>query len=238
MVVSKPEPVRKRGKGERAPRPKDAATLIVYRIRRGRVEVLMGQRHAAHSFLPYRYAFPGGRVDPTDSRVRPATPMRRDVAAMLERKATPARARGLIAAAIRETFEETGLLIAGPDPAQGRSVPAGWQDFFATGGAPDFGALDYVARAVTPHWRPFRYNARFFMADSARFSGDLGGTGELLNLHYVSVADAVAKLELPLITTRVLEMVDDLALNPPRGGTRRKVPNFVHNGKFHDIYME
>ena len=47
--------------GTRAVRPKDAATLIIYRQRRGAVEVLMGQRHRKHKFLPERYVFPGGR---------------------------------------------------------------------------------------------------------------------------------------------------------------------------------
>src|SRR5690606_2556287 len=90
MASTREEPVR--APGTRAPRPRDAATLIVYRIRRGTVEVLMGQRHRRHSFLPGRYAFPGGRVDPLDSRVRAARPMRPDVEALLVRKATPGRA--------------------------------------------------------------------------------------------------------------------------------------------------
>jgi 8-oxo-dGTP pyrophosphatase MutT (NUDIX family) len=235
MAITQPEPVR--AAGTRAPRPRDAATLIVYRIRRGRVEVLLGCRHKKHSFLPDRYAFPGGRVDPQDSRVRPATPVRSDVEAMLLRKATPARARGLVAAAVRETFEETGMMIGAPDPEPHRPVPAGWRPFFDSGLAPDFGALDYVARAVTPHWRPLRFNARFFMVDGARLTGTLGGSGELLDLGYVPVAET-HRLELPLITTRVLELVEDLARHPPMPGAPRKVPNFVHNGEFHDIVME
>ena len=66
------EPFRK--PGNRAVRPKDAATLIIYRRRKGAIEVLLGKRHASHRFLPSRYVFPGGRVDRTDSRVRAATP--------------------------------------------------------------------------------------------------------------------------------------------------------------------
>ena len=226
-----------RAPGTRAPRPRDAATLIVYRIRRGTVEVLLGQRHRRHSFLPERYAFPGGRVDPHDSRVRAAAPMRPDVEALLARKTTPARARGLIAAAVRETFEETGLLVGAPDPEPHRPVPAGWRPFFATGMAPALDRLSYVARAVTPHWRPLRFDARFFMVDSAHLTGTLGGSGELLNLGYVPVAET-RRLELPLITTRVLELVEDLARDPPKPGARKAVPRFVHNGEHHEIYME
>lgn len=230
------EPVR--GPGIRAARPRDAATLIIYRQRGGVVEVLMGERHHKHRFLPQRYVFPGGRVDPHDSRVRVARPMRADIGELLRRTATPARARGLMAAAVRETFEEAGLLIGAPDPAPGRAVPENWRSFFANGIAPDFGDITYVARAVTPPWRPIRFNARFFMIDSRHVQGDLGrGTGELLNLTFVPVADA-QKLELALITKRVLELVETLAQHPTAAGSRKTVPNFVHNGTFHDIVEE
>ena len=65
-------------------RPFDAATLIIYRATPKRLEVLMGERHAKHKFMPNRYVFPGGRVDSNDSRVRVASPLRvfpRNVAA-------------------------------------------------------------------------------------------------------------------------------------------------------------
>ena len=227
-------PAEVRAPGTKAPRPKDAATVIIYRQRRGRVEVLMGERHRKHRFLPQRYVFPGGRVDPQDSRVRSATPLNPDVAERLTRRATPARARGLAAAAVRETFEETGLIIGKPDPEPHRSSPANWRPFFETGMAPCFENLIYIARAVTPVWRPIRFNARFFMLDSRHISGELAGSGELLDLTYVPIAETGA-LELPLITTRVLELVEDLARDPD---SLRSVINFHHNGKFHDPIEE
>ena len=224
--------------GTRAARPRDAATLIIYRLHRGAVEVLMGERHHKHKFLPQRYVFPGGRVDPEDSRVRPARPIRDDVMALLTRRATPARARALMAAAVRETFEEAGLMIGAPDPTPGRPVPENWRHFFATGMAPDFGDISYVARAVTPPWRPIRFNARFLMIDARHVQGDLGGgTGELINLTFVPVPET-QKLELALITKRVLELVEDLARNPPPPGARKTVAHFVHNGNHHDIVEE
>ncbi len=227
-------PAEVRAPGTRAPRPKDAATVIIYRQRRGRVEVLMGQRHRKHRFLPQRYVFPGGRVDPCDSRVRSATGLRDDVARRLMRTAAPARARALAAAAVRETFEETGLIIGQPDPEPHRTAPANWKSFFDTGMAPCFENLVYIARAVTPHWRPIRFNARFFMLDSRHVVGDLAGSGELLDLTYVPIA-GTAELELPLVTTRVLELVEDLARDP---GTLGHVSFFRHNGKAHDLFKE
>lgn len=234
-MVSLPQPVKE--PGAKAVRPKDAATLIIYRQRRNKLEVLMGRRHRKHKFLPQRYVFPGGRVDPQDSKVRSATPIRDDVAKLLTRRATPARARGIIAAAVRETFEEAGLIIGKPDPEPGRSAPANWRLFFDTGMAPSFEQLTYVARAVTPPWRPMRFNARFFMVDNKYVAGELGGDGELLDLTYVPIKDT-RELELPLITTRVLEMAEDLALHPPAPGELKTVTFFKHNGSFHDMIME
>ena len=54
-------------------RPRDAATLILYRRGSDGVRVLMGQRHSKHVFMPDKFVFPGGRVDPADARVRPLT---------------------------------------------------------------------------------------------------------------------------------------------------------------------
>ena len=229
------EPVRE--PGTKAIRPKDASTLIIYRERKGAVEVLMGKRHHKHKFLPRRYVFPGGRVDRTDSRVRSATPIRDDVAELLTRRATPAQAKGLIAAAIRETFEEAGLLIGKPDPEPHRSMPLNWRLFFETGMAPCFENLNYVARAVTPAWRPMRFSARFFMINNKHVAGELGGDGELLDLTYVPIA-ATAELELSLITTRVLELVENLVRHPPDPNTPRTIAKFHHNGIFHDLIPE
>src|SRR5216684_3737927 len=91
-------------------RPRDAATLILVR-ERGRIpEVLMGCRDAKHAFMPNRYVFPGGRVDKADAHVPIATPLDRHVKARLLKAATAQRAQALGVAAVRETFEETGLI--------------------------------------------------------------------------------------------------------------------------------
>ena len=67
-----------------------------------------------YPFMPNRYVFPGGRVDRADARVPIATPLDRHVKARLERAATSQRAQALGVAAVRETFEETGLMLAKP----------------------------------------------------------------------------------------------------------------------------
>ena len=103
--------------------------------------------------------------------------------------------------------------------------------------APSFEHLVYVARAITPPWRPMRFNARFFMVDHSHVTGELGGDGELLDLTYVPIR-RTGDLELPLITTRVLELVEDLARHPPLPWAMKTVTLFHHNGEGHDLIPE
>lgn len=171
-------------------RPKDAATLILYQGKGDDVRVLLGQRHHGHIFMPNAYVFPGGRVDPLDSRVAPDTSLRADVAARLERAASPARARAIAVAAIREMFEETGLLIAA-----GEGDGDQWHKEIR----PSLGVLDYFFRAITPTNRVRRFDARFFFADASHARGTLAGDGELQNLAWFSL-DETRDLEMAGIT--------------------------------------
>ena len=210
----------------RSPRPRDAATLILVRRSGGGPEVLLGQRHGGHAFMPNRYVFPGGRVDAGDHRVAVATPLRDAVRERLERAATPARAHALGVAAIRETFEETGLTIGAP-LRDGAAAPprAPWDFFAARGMGPALGALDYLYRAVTPPGRPRRFNARFFLADAADASGELKGDGELLDLRWTGLGDTLA-LPLPHVTRLVLKLVAAHLADPPPPDAPRPVPRF------------
>lgn len=198
-----------RGPDQPLVRPKDAATLVLYHQAAKGVEVLMGERHSRHRFMPNRYVFPGGRVDRADGRVRVGSELDRQVEARLTRACSPARARALAAAAIRETFEETGLILGTRDPKPGGRTHPDWADFFATGLAPALDKLDYVARAVTPPYRPMRFNARFFIADAEGAEGEIKGSGELLDLHWVEIGKA-RELPIPRITGIMLAHVEDL----------------------------
>src|SRR5499427_2728319 len=128
-------------------RPRDAATLILVR-QRGKVpEVLLGCRDAKHAFMPNRYVFPGGRVDRDDARVPVATPLDRHVRARLQKAATPRRAQALGVAAVRETFEETGLMLAKPlknGPPE-EDFGEHWKGFLDKGLAPALDCLDLIA---------------------------------------------------------------------------------------------
>jgi 8-oxo-dGTP pyrophosphatase MutT (NUDIX family) len=193
-------------------RPRDAATLIVVRQGPDGPEVLMGERSARHVFVPNNYVFPGGSVDRADAFVEPATPLEPHVLASLTRTATPRRAVALALAAIRETYEETGIVIGRPRVGKAGKAPAGWAEFYATGRQPVLGGLAYVARAVTPTTQPRRFNARFFAADAAVLGDDIlgehgGGSGELEGQHWVTIPKA-RTLKIRPITGLVLDEIE------------------------------
>src|SRR4051812_30230058 len=95
-------------------RPRDAATLILLDREGDEILVLMGRRHAGHAFMPGKFVFPGGRTDSADSRIAVATPLLPEEEARLTAgvgRISPSRARAIALSAIRETYEEAGLLI-------------------------------------------------------------------------------------------------------------------------------
>lgn len=184
-------------------RPKDAATLVIVR---GGEEVLMGVRNAQHAFMPNKYVFPGGRVDRADGQVTSPVDLKSDVAEKLTRGCTPHRARAIGMAVVRETFEETGLILGTDVGAPQKTRSANWRPFYETGLVPALDKIDYVARAITPPGRPRRFDARFFMVDAEHLVGDLDGNGELLNLTWVPLTDAL-ELDLPNITQLMIRFI-------------------------------
>jgi 8-oxo-dGTP pyrophosphatase MutT (NUDIX family) len=193
-------------------RPKDAATLIVI-DRTGRdPKVLMGRRHHGHRFMPGKFVFPGGRIEAGDRSMPAAGALNgRAETALLARVTRPTvqRARALGLAAIRETFEETGLLLGTKEYGPPASAPPGpWESFRERGVLPDLEALQLVARAITPPKRPKRFDTRFFAIDRDHVAdevpGIVGPDSELIELAWVSIAEA-KKLELPAITNTVLD---------------------------------
>jgi len=213
-----------------SPPVRDAATIILIRRDGPDPRVLMGRRGARAAFMPDRFVFPGGAVDPYDSRVD-APPADPGTARGL-RIDTPAEtARALPLTAIRELREETGLALgrADPDaPARAAGAPDPWRGFFAAGLAPRTDALRLVFRAVTPVGRPRRFDARFLTADADGLVGDpddfAGADAELSDLRWIDLAEARA-LKLPFITGIVLAELAARLADPeaPRG-----IPYFHH----------
>lgn len=198
-------------------KPRDSATLILVRSDGPEMRVLMGRRHERHSFMPGKFVFPGGAVDPCDAVVRPAVDLESRTLAklMLRMRGRPSarRARALAMAAVRETFEETGLILGRRAPALSSVAGAGaWQPFLDLGFAPDLSQLALIARAITPPGRTRRYDSRFFLAHASGLANldapARRANDELLAPRWFSFTEALA-LDLPSITREILSGVRD-----------------------------
>jgi 8-oxo-dGTP pyrophosphatase MutT (NUDIX family) len=207
-------------------RPRDAATLILIDRSGQQHKVLMGRRHGGHKFMPGKFVFPGGRVEPYDSRMPAAGEMLAGTQARLldkARRPSAARARAIALAAIRETCEETGLLIGRRADAMPTVPNPAWQPFATGRVVPDLESVHFIARAITPPGRPRRFDTRFFAADAAdiveRTNGVIGPDSELTELVWVPLS-AARELDLPAITHMVL---DDLE-SRIRDGFGRDLP--------------
>ena len=193
--------------------PRDASTLIIMDGEGLNARVLMGRRHQGHEFMPGLFVFPGGRVDRSDGSV-PATtelhPVIEDkIFTNLRNKPSRRRARALALAALRETYEEAGLLLG--EPGGGfKSTHPDWQGFSELGITPSLNPLRLVARAITPPGRTRRFDAWFFVTKASHIAHTLEKrpTDELQDLHWLSIEDAM-KLELPVITVTVLKDLQD-----------------------------
>ena len=197
-----------------AVRPKEAATLVI--VRQGsEPKVLMGKRAGSHVFMPNKFVFPGGRLDVIDQRISVPSDLSDPVIGRLQKETrknvSNHKLRGLALAAIRDTYEETGL-ISGRKTAQKLTTNnAVWQRYFDHGVEPPLDKIDFIARAVTPTYRNRRFDTRFFMIFDDFIQTDpddmVRASGELLDLHWLTLSET-QKLDLPTITRWIIDMVD------------------------------
>lgn len=182
-----------------------AATVVLWRQGAEGPEVLMGQRGAGAVFMPSKYVFPGGGVDAADADLEGWLSQDCRVRLGLRCPAGAPSPGRLVAAALRELHEETGLQ---PAPDQ---------------------RLRFIFRAITPPGRSRRFDARFFLVPAAGVIGDAEGfsdaTDELSHLHWIGTSAARA-LDLPFITEVVLAEVQALLAGQDQPG----VPFFDNSG--------
>jgi 8-oxo-dGTP pyrophosphatase MutT (NUDIX family) len=191
--------------------PRDASTLILLDRSGSEPKVLMGKRHDRHVFMPGAYVFPGGRVDPIDRTMPVAASLdpRTEQKLMAQiKRPNAAKARALALAAVRETFEETGLLLGAKSPETPAKPDNAWAAFVDAGILPDLSTMHFVARAVTPPRRKRRYDTRFFTADAStiahRIDGKVGAEFELVELVWLPLSEIKQRIELMAITEIVL----------------------------------
>jgi 8-oxo-dGTP pyrophosphatase MutT (NUDIX family) len=212
---------------------RDAATMLVIDRTEATPKVLVGRRHHGHKFMPGKFVFPGGRVERADRYMTAATALdsRIETRLMQEvRYPSAEKSRSFALAAIREVFEETGLVLGaksdgrcdaksdGPSPALPSHKPdkgdgpdhaaEEWAKFTRSGVVPDLAAVHFIARAITPPGRNRRFDTRFFAVDAdaiaARIDGIVGPDTELVELVWLPVDEGL-KLDMAEITLAVLE---------------------------------
>lgn len=190
-----------------APLPiRDAATLILLRQLGNERCVLMGQRGKSAAFMPGKFVFPGGAVDPQDFDANEPKPEGSVCLKRLEFEASPDLARAVLVAARRECLEETGLTLRVDAP------------------------MHFVFRAVTPPKRSRRFDARFFVCDADNIHENPDdfsrAEDELSHLQWVPIERAQS-LDLPFVTRVVLGEIQAMRarVSPPDA-----VPFYDHRG--------
>jgi 8-oxo-dGTP pyrophosphatase MutT (NUDIX family) len=208
-------------------KPRQAASLLIVDRSRSAIRVLMGERSTRHAFFPKTYVFPGGRLDASDSTTSVMQNMDteecRRMQAVGGARLSPRRCRALAVAAVRETYEETGLMIGAAEAT------------LSIGFRPDLSRLRYLARAVTPPRQIRRFDTHFFMlfTDEAGINPDLiQSSEELENLTWLDIHQGDT-LPMPDITRKVLAdlqtMVENTALLP----SARQIPYYyARYGRF------
>jgi 8-oxo-dGTP pyrophosphatase MutT (NUDIX family) len=133
----------------------------------------------------------------------PLDPRMQDKLMRQVQRPSAAKAQALALAAIRETFEETGLLLGSIRP-EGPAAPDGpWAAFAGARVHPDLSKMHFICRAITPPGRARRFDTRFFTADASsiahRVEGVVGPDAELTELVWLPL-DEAKSLKLIAIT--------------------------------------
>jgi 8-oxo-dGTP pyrophosphatase MutT (NUDIX family) len=157
-------------------RPRDAASLILLRGEGDGLEVLVGRRSARARFMPGVYVFPGGGIETADR-----LPWSVEAGA----EALAPRLRQSARAALRETWEEVGVLVgrgatAAPEAAPVAPIEAPIVRAYRLHGlTAAIDRLRYVGRAITPSYLSRRFNTRFFAGDGGDVVGEPRASAEL-----------------------------------------------------------
>jgi 8-oxo-dGTP pyrophosphatase MutT (NUDIX family) len=207
------------------PVPRRASTVVLLR-EAGEPEVLLLKRPGRSGFAADAWVFPGGVVDESDSTVPPADAGAPARWACRLRLGDPREAWAHVVAALREAWEETGILVGAPELAAGSGevvraeVLAGRLPFasaLAELGRPlETESLVYVARWITPEREPRRYDTRFFLAPVA--------AGAAALLHGEELSDA---LWLPPGEAVEAYRADEMKMLPPTVHTLERLAGYT-----------
>lgn len=211
--------------------PRDAATVVVARPKPdGGYDVLMTRRPETMAFMGGTYVFPGGALDDADQApemARVSNLQRDEATRRLGEELEPERALGLFCCALRELYEEAGLLLAlsgerPVDPAKVRNVyaahhaevghdPGTFAAFLAKEGL--ILSTDLLVphgRLITPEQAPIRFDARFFVAPMPEGQAVVPHPTEVHEWLWISPVEALERaraktLDVPIPTQAVLQ---------------------------------
>ena len=213
---------------------RNAATVIVVRNKYENPSVLMGQRGVNAAFMPSKFVFPGGAVDDQDLSIDIKKSINEVCKNRLLKENENGSWSGLVAAAIRELFEETGQIIGVEQ--EWSEVPSSWEEFAKTGYVPDASHMSFVFRAITPPGRPRRFDARFFLIQAEELQTNLDdfsmASDELSHLQWIPLKDT-ENFDLPFITQVVLA---EITGNLKKSGPPERVPFFQNTTEESLIY--
>ena len=213
---------------------RNAATVIVVRNKHKNPSVLMGQRGVNAAFMPSKFVFPGGAVDDQDLSIDIKKSINEVCKNRLLKENENGSWSGLVAAAIRELFEETGQIIGVEE--EWSEVPSNWEEFAKTGYVPDASNMSFVFRAITPPGRPRRFDARFFLIQAEELRTNLDdfsmASDELSHLQWIPLKDT-KNFDLPFITQVVLA---EITGNLTKSGPPARVPFFQNRTEESLIY--
>lgn len=191
------------------PVPKPSATVVLLRDGAAGPEAYLLRRRSSMAFAAGMYAYPGGGVDPRDAETDLgwAGP---SPAEWGERLGLDARtAQAVVCTAVRETFEESGVLLAGPDPDT-MADPRDWSDERAALEAHELSLAEFLsrhdllvrsdllgawARWITPEWEERRFDTWFFVAALPPGQAAARQVGEADRVAWLAPAEAVAGYE-------------------------------------------
>lgn len=204
--------------GRREPvEPKHASTVVLLRPgavapQPGSLEVYLLRRHVDMAFAAGMCVFPGGGVDPRDfdHEIGWVGPSSAEWGGLLD--ADEHLARALVCAAVRETFEESGVLLAGPtaDSVVSDTTGADWEEDRRALEAREVSFTDFLSRRglvlrtdllrlwgswVTPVFEPRRYDTRFFVAEMPEGQVTRDVSTESDTVVWLSVLDAITAVD-------------------------------------------
>jgi 8-oxo-dGTP pyrophosphatase MutT (NUDIX family) len=200
-------------RGDQLPvQPADAATVVLVRDSTTGLEVYLLHRHAQMVFASGMHVFPGGRVDPRDrdADIVWAGPSGAEWGVALDCDADLARA--LVCAAVRETFEESGVLLAGPSAAHvvGSTSGSDWEADRRDLVARTVSLTEFLARRqlvlrsdllipwahwITPEFEPRRYDTRFFVTTVPVGQDPRDVSGEADEAMWLTAAEACRRVD-------------------------------------------